>query len=119
MKDQKNRLLKIILGTTLILISYSFSSAQISCISKFNNLSSSLDTIKNLKDFKSYNIYKLPIVSNNGKPILTIKSPEIGIFCKAENKIQKTSNIPFRFRLGSVQYVDYMESKSTSFYKSH
>lgn len=33
------------------------------------------------------------------------------IFCKAEYYIQKKSKIAFRFRLGSVDYVDALEGK--------
>jgi hypothetical protein len=35
----------------------------------------------------------------------------LAFFCKKEIKIEKVTKIPFRFRLGSVQYVDYLEGK--------
>jgi hypothetical protein len=35
----------------------------------------------------------------------------LGIACKAELKLEKTTNIPFRFRLGSLQQTDYLEGK--------
>lgn len=36
---------------------------------------------------------------------------ELPIFCKAEHLILKQSGVNFRFRLGSVDYVDYLEQK--------
>ena len=33
------------------------------------------------------------------------------IFCKWEHRLQATSGTAFRFRLGSVDYVDYLEGK--------
>ncbi|MFZ1704142.1 MAG: hypothetical protein WAT79_07335 [Saprospiraceae bacterium] len=32
-------------------------------------------------------------------------------FCKIENKIEKQSNVPFRFRLGNLDYVNRLENK--------
>jgi len=32
-------------------------------------------------------------------------------FCKIEHKWEKKSRIPFKFRLGSVEYVDWLEGK--------
>ena len=45
----------------------------------------------------------------------------LGLFCKAEQKIQSSSNIPFRFRLGSVDYVNWLESKpnASSYLNQH
>ncbi len=35
----------------------------------------------------------------------------LGFFCKKELQIEKRIKIPFKFRLGSVQYCDWMEGK--------
>jgi hypothetical protein len=35
-----------------------------------------------------------------------------GIFCKWEEKIQHVSKIPLKFRLGSLDYVNYLEKKN-------
>ena len=32
-------------------------------------------------------------------------------FCRQEIKFEHATNIPLKFRLGSVQYVDYLEGK--------
>ena len=35
----------------------------------------------------------------------------LGFFCKKELQLEKVVKIPFRFRLGSVDYVDRLEGK--------
>jgi hypothetical protein len=42
----------------------------------------------------------------------TFYCDNLGFFCKQEIKIQKLIKFPFKFRLGSVQYVDYLEGKT-------
>lgn len=39
------------------------------------------------------------------------KSSDLPIFCRAEHLIQRQSGIAFRFRLGSVDYVNALEGK--------
>ena len=39
-------------------------------------------------------------------------SSRLGFFCKQEIKLEKATKIPFKFRLGSVQYCDWMEGKN-------
>lgn len=39
------------------------------------------------------------------------KSEDLPVFCRAEHLIQKSSGMAFRFRLGSVDYVDALERK--------
>ena len=35
----------------------------------------------------------------------------LGFFCKKEIQLQRITNVPFRFRLGSLAFVNYLEQK--------
>lgn len=38
-------------------------------------------------------------------------SSRLSFFCRTEWKLEKATSLPLRFRLGSLQYTDYLEQK--------
>jgi hypothetical protein len=47
----------------------------------------------------------MPVISSN------FYTQNFGFFCKKELQLEKITRVPFKFRLGSVQQVDWMEGK--------
>ena len=41
----------------------------------------------------------------------SLYTSQLGFFCKKELQLEKITATPFRFRLGSLDYVDYLEHK--------
>jgi hypothetical protein len=41
----------------------------------------------------------------------------LGYFCKKENQLQKITSLPLFIRLGSKEYVDYLEHKPNAIKK--
>ena len=58
-----------------------------------------------------------PLADTAAKPISIKVLPQnfykahLGFFCKKELQVQKLTKLPVFFRLGSKQYVDYLERK--------
>ena len=69
-----------------------------------------------LCSFKTFRIKKDPIKKNCNDSLMPVISnnfytQNFGFFCKKELQLEKITKIPFKFRLGSVQQVDWMEGK--------
>ena len=39
---------------------------------------------------------------------------QLGFFCRTELKLEAATKIPFKFRLGSLQYNDWLEGKKNA-----
>jgi hypothetical protein len=59
---------------------------------------------KNNVQQKGYD-QSLPVINSN------FYTQNFGFFCKKELQLEKITKVPFKFRLGSVQQVDWMEGK--------
>jgi len=65
-------------------------------------------------------IHSVSLVKSNNnilvRPIITPNYyvTQLGFFCKQEIRFEKATNVPFRFRLGSVADCDRLEGKQKS-----
>jgi len=55
-------------------------------------------------EYKLFSVENLPV-----SPKFYVNN--LGFFCKQELKLQSITRVPFKFRLGSMQYNDWMEGK--------
>ena len=65
------------------------------------------ETKTNLQTLDSLRVQLLHIVPEN------YYSSKLGFMCKKEIQMEKSTKIPFKIRLGSVDFVDKMEGKGS------
>ena len=65
------------------------------------------DTLHSLPSLDKYAVSSQLLPSD-------FSTSHLGFFCKKELKLESVTRIPFRLRLGSVSYCDWLEGKKNS-----
>lgn len=79
------------------------------------SIRSKIDTNALIKPIVIANKIKQQQVSPSMLISPTFYCNNLGFFCKQEIKFAKITKLPFVFRLGSVEQVDYLEGKRGAF----
>jgi len=79
--------------------------------SSFIISNSSLKKYPSLSQVFSFSKKETPSVFSQPK---AYSYHDLAFFCKVEVQIEKSTKVPFKFRLGDVRYVDYLEQKIDS-----
>jgi hypothetical protein len=92
----------IILFFSMIFVA-NLASAQLSLPNAFNS---------NIILHKNSPLKPLPASSMMIQP--SFYTSHLPFFCRQEIKLENATGVPLKFRLGSVQYVDYLEGKKNA-----
>jgi hypothetical protein len=113
---------------TVVVLIFSFSGeifAQEKNVEKFMDHNGNLlpqprkDIFFSSSFFSSKGYYRDPVLSSQKVSSTSAFTPvakdyyskHLGFFCRKEVWLEKSISLPLRFRLGSVEYTDYMEGK--------
>ena len=109
MNIEVNRLL--IIGIAIFVIPCAVISQEKALASQIDTSNTAIHYLLLEKDYSS-KILETAFNFKGMKPMAVFpKYAVTGVFCRMEHRIEATSNFAPRFRLGSVNYKDWMEGK--------
>lgn len=113
---KKQRIMTLLKSLSILIF------CTMSCIAFSQNNFDYKNTIKSplLRSFeiKADSISTLDLLANEKMKTQNYNSfyqAHLGAFCKLENNVLKSANIPVRMRLGSTEYVDELEQKTPAY----
>ena len=105
MRTKENKIGKILIFCTIFVGSRAM--AQ-----QFALKDSASKAFQNTYRFIHYPLYTNFSTIKAVSPNFYVKN--LGFFCRQELKLEAATNIPFKFRVGSINYCDWMEGKKNA-----